>query len=104
MQVNSTTKTYLHLMTKSIQRKEKHSSKHVQNNNPKTFNMESSSLSESVQLIENNETTSKASTCAKPTKSKSKDKIISSKKNQHLSKRKSYLKGKNKTVKSQTMI
>ena len=80
MQVNSTTKTYLHLMTKSIQRKVKHSSKRVQNNNPKTFNMESSSLSESVQLIENNDTTSKVSTCAKPTKSKSKDKIISSKK------------------------
>ena len=68
-------------MTKSLQRKEKHSLKRVQNNNPKTFNMESSSLlSESVQLIKNYEITSKSSTCAKPMKSKSKDKIISSKK------------------------
>ena len=92
-------------MTKSIQRKEKHSSKRVQNNNPKTFHMESSSLSsESVPLIENYETTSKSLTCAKPTKSKSKDKIISSKKNKHLSKRKSYLKRKKLRVKSQTMI
>ena len=58
-------------MTKNIQRKVKHSSKRVQNNNQKTFIMESLSMPKSVKLIENNEATSNASTCAKPTKSKS---------------------------------
>ena len=81
-------------MTKSIIRKVKHSSKRIQNNNPTTFNMESSSLSESVQLIENNETTSKVSTCTRQTRSKSKDKIISSKKKPAPVKKKIKSKGK----------